>query len=207
MTPKEAILRIKHHMEIHKLSEPNAIYITEALNMAIQALEEQIEVIDNLKKSKGWIEMSSCEKCLFRFICEHSNDSTECLGFTDSNMCVKLPCKSGETIYWITDAIASRKLIERCIEYDETTNSGICRFTVDDVYIVRDGVPIGFTVKEVPYHKNLFAIAGNQFGRTVFRTPEEAVFKWKLLISEGVFRKEYVNNGTLHIIETNPFSY
>lgn len=42
MTPREAILRIKSHMEIHKLSEPNAIYITEALNMAMQALEKQI---------------------------------------------------------------------------------------------------------------------------------------------------------------------
>lgn len=42
MTSKEAISRIKHHMEIHKLSEPNAIYITEALNMAMQALEKHI---------------------------------------------------------------------------------------------------------------------------------------------------------------------
>lgn len=42
MTNKEAIRRIKDHCEIHfKLERPNAIKITEALNMAIKALEQQ----------------------------------------------------------------------------------------------------------------------------------------------------------------------
>ena len=40
MTPEEAISRIKAHMEIHKLKEPQAVYTTEALNMAICALKE-----------------------------------------------------------------------------------------------------------------------------------------------------------------------
>ena len=40
MTPEEAVSRIKAHMEIHKLREPQAVYITEALNMAIAALIE-----------------------------------------------------------------------------------------------------------------------------------------------------------------------
>ena len=40
MTPEEAILRIKAHMEVHKLREPQAAYITEALNMAMTTLKE-----------------------------------------------------------------------------------------------------------------------------------------------------------------------
>ena len=40
MTENEAIERIKDHMEIHKLNEPRAIYITVALSMAISALKE-----------------------------------------------------------------------------------------------------------------------------------------------------------------------
>ena len=40
MTENEAIERIKEHMEIHKLNELRAIYITEAFDMAITALKE-----------------------------------------------------------------------------------------------------------------------------------------------------------------------
>jgi hypothetical protein len=43
MTPQEAINRIKNHNEVHDRKEQNfAIYITEALNMAVEALEKQI---------------------------------------------------------------------------------------------------------------------------------------------------------------------
>lgn len=42
MTPQEAIQRIKQHNEIHSKKERFAIYITEALNMAVEALEKQI---------------------------------------------------------------------------------------------------------------------------------------------------------------------
>ena len=38
MTNEEAILRIKDHMLIHKLTEPRAVYITQALNLAIKAI-------------------------------------------------------------------------------------------------------------------------------------------------------------------------
>lgn len=41
MTNKEAIRRIKEHMIIHKLNEPRAIHISEALEMAVKALEER----------------------------------------------------------------------------------------------------------------------------------------------------------------------
>lgn len=41
MTREEAIARIKEHMNIHKMNEPRAIYISEALDMAIEALEQE----------------------------------------------------------------------------------------------------------------------------------------------------------------------
>lgn len=39
MTREEAIARIKEHKITHKMNEPRAIYISEALDMAIKALE------------------------------------------------------------------------------------------------------------------------------------------------------------------------
>ena len=41
MTNEEAVARIREHMIIHKNKEPRAIYITEALEMAIKALEQE----------------------------------------------------------------------------------------------------------------------------------------------------------------------
>lgn len=41
MTREEAIARIKDHMLIHKMSEPRAIKISESLDMAIEALEQE----------------------------------------------------------------------------------------------------------------------------------------------------------------------
>lgn len=42
MTPCEAIQRIQIHNEIHSKQERFAIYITEALHIAVEALEKQI---------------------------------------------------------------------------------------------------------------------------------------------------------------------
>ena len=43
MTPQEAILRIKNHIEVHSRKEKHfAVKITEALKMAIEALEKRI---------------------------------------------------------------------------------------------------------------------------------------------------------------------
>lgn len=39
MTREEAIARIKDHIEVHHIREDRAIKITQALNMAIEALE------------------------------------------------------------------------------------------------------------------------------------------------------------------------
>ena len=41
MTNEEAIPRIREHKIIHKMGEPRAIYISEALDMALEALEQE----------------------------------------------------------------------------------------------------------------------------------------------------------------------
>lgn len=43
MTYKEAALRILDHMEVHRLQEPCAVRITEALNIAVRVLFEKAE--------------------------------------------------------------------------------------------------------------------------------------------------------------------
>ncbi len=48
MTAKEAIRRVIEHNEIHSRKERNAILITKALNMAVEALEKQIPKKPNL---------------------------------------------------------------------------------------------------------------------------------------------------------------
>ena len=45
MTREEAIARIKNHKIAHKMSEPRAIYISEALDMAIEALEQEPKIV------------------------------------------------------------------------------------------------------------------------------------------------------------------
>ena len=41
MTNEEAIARIQNHKIAHKMNEPRAIYISEALDMGIKALEQE----------------------------------------------------------------------------------------------------------------------------------------------------------------------
>lgn len=51
MTRKEAIERIKDHILVHKYYENHAVKIFEALNMAIEALEQQ-ESYERLKEDQ-----------------------------------------------------------------------------------------------------------------------------------------------------------
>ena len=61
MTPQEAITRIKNHNEIHSKAEKFAIHITEALNMAIEALEKQRpKKVKMFKNHKGFGACSVC---------------------------------------------------------------------------------------------------------------------------------------------------
>ena len=59
MDNKEAIRRIREHMIVHHLEEPRAILITEALEMAIEALKYDVDkVIDELEyESLGYFKI------------------------------------------------------------------------------------------------------------------------------------------------------
>lgn len=61
MNAQEALTRIKEHRDIHFHNELNAIYITEALDMAIEALEKQIP--KKPIKAKEHIMYSMCYIC------------------------------------------------------------------------------------------------------------------------------------------------
>ena len=65
MTENEAISRIKDHMEIHRLKEPRAIYITVALSMAITALKEiqQYREIGTAEECREAREKQKPKKC------------------------------------------------------------------------------------------------------------------------------------------------
>lgn len=54
MTNQEAIERIERHIIIHGAKEPHAVYITEALNMAIEALKAQEPRVMTKEEIIGW---------------------------------------------------------------------------------------------------------------------------------------------------------
>lgn len=69
MDNKEAIARIREHMEIHFVKEyPRAIKITEALEMAVKALEKQTPKKVDVKQ---WI-YTNCE-CGYEFSKHHGD--------------------------------------------------------------------------------------------------------------------------------------
>lgn len=73
MNTKEAIRRIKEHNRIHYKNEyPHAVLITEALNMAIKALEENNRLKELLKKAVEDIRLvqvdcdsEDCNYCIY----------------------------------------------------------------------------------------------------------------------------------------------
>ena len=57
MTREEAIARIKNYKIAHKMNEPRAIYISEALDMAIESLGQEpkwIPVSERLPEDRDW---------------------------------------------------------------------------------------------------------------------------------------------------------
>lgn len=62
MTREEAIARIKDHKIIHKMAEPRAIYISEAFDMAIKALEQE----PILNKIRAEIKQTTSRYCISR---------------------------------------------------------------------------------------------------------------------------------------------
>ena len=75
MTEKEAISRIKDHMEIHRLKEPRAIYITVALSMAITALKEiqQYREIGTVEECREAVEKQKAKKCIIDSCPDHTH--------------------------------------------------------------------------------------------------------------------------------------
>lgn len=82
MTNKEAINRIKEHNRIHFQKEfPHAIYITEALNMAIDALSKSEELKQLLKNAIADFEyivnlVNKYDICLLRYA--HGESCGDC---------------------------------------------------------------------------------------------------------------------------------
>lgn len=78
MTENEAISRIKDHMEIHRLKEPRAIYITVALSMAITALKEiqQYREIGTVEECREAVEKQKAERI------EYETDAVFSNGFS-----------------------------------------------------------------------------------------------------------------------------
>lgn len=68
MTENEVIERIKEHMEIHKLNELRAFYITEAFDIAVTALKEiqQYREIGTVKECRGAVEKQKAKKSVLR---------------------------------------------------------------------------------------------------------------------------------------------
>ena len=75
MTENEAISRIKDHMEIHRLKEPRAIYITVALGMAITALKEiqQYREIGTVKECREAVDKKNAKKCVIDSCPDHTH--------------------------------------------------------------------------------------------------------------------------------------
>lgn len=75
MTENEAISRIKDHMEIHRLKEPRAIYITVALSMAITALKEiqQYREIGTVEECREAVEKQKAKKCIIDSCPDHTH--------------------------------------------------------------------------------------------------------------------------------------
>ena len=86
MTYQEAIKRIKIHNEHHSQQERFAIYITEALNMAIEALEKQIP-----KKP-----VTEKDKVIFGIVCGRCPECDNAVYSTTNLYCHKC----GQALDW-----------------------------------------------------------------------------------------------------------
>lgn len=82
MTENEAISRIKDHMEIHRLKEPRAIYITVALSMAITSLKEiqKYRAIGTVEECREAVEKQKAKELVYE------SDSVFSNGFSHYRM-------------------------------------------------------------------------------------------------------------------------
>lgn len=79
MTREEAVARIKDHIEIHRYHERNAVKIFEALDMAIQALEQTrwIPVSERLPEKPNMYTVTDSKGDVVRFVFTGSESSRE----------------------------------------------------------------------------------------------------------------------------------
>lgn len=90
MTNIKAIRLIKDHMQVHHMGEYPHIYIAEALNMAIEALEKQIPIEHHhtrINKINDEVRVSVCPSCL-------------CLNYTYKDELPKFCNSCGQAISW-----------------------------------------------------------------------------------------------------------
>lgn len=80
MIREEAIARIKDHKIVHKMNEPRAIYISEALDMAIEALEQE-------PKTGHWIIYKDCEGKTRQCTCDQCGYKTGKYTWHNPNFC------------------------------------------------------------------------------------------------------------------------
>lgn len=61
------------------------------------------------------------------------------------------PCNVGDPVYWITNFIKDRQLLDYCLQYNSEADYGIVELTVDGFYYDANK---GFclTVKEIPFY-------------------------------------------------------
>ena len=80
MNYEEALKRVKIHNEHHSQKEPFSIYTTEALNMAIAALEKQIP--KKVKIVEGYALCPICNHYIedIDFISDNSHKYCDCCG-------------------------------------------------------------------------------------------------------------------------------
>ena len=82
MTPQEAIRRIKNHNEVHSRKEKHfAIHITEALNLAVEALKKQIP---KKPKNREGTTYFYCPCCDSNNIYEYCGDCGQALDWSDT---------------------------------------------------------------------------------------------------------------------------
>ena len=97
--------------------------------------------------------MSKCEQCIYYPKCdEYPFDESGCKDFKDRNNFVELPCKVGDTV-WVV------------------FSNGIRPYVVDRIYIMGNS---GIMVRMRFMLNEILRLTGENFGKTVFLTREEA---------------------------------
>lgn len=114
--------------------------------------------------------MASCKNCLCEIVCKYNDGVNEyckgnCPHFKDRTRFVELPCKVGDTVYYIAEKFVKRGRKKIAIKYFE---SGI----VDNIQLGQIMVPQVTVCNEDNTWITFDAV--RDLGKTVFLTREEA---------------------------------